>query len=419
MHIKKVLIKNFQSHENTEVDLENGINVFVGPSDSGKSAILRALRWNLMNQPSGGEFVKEGSREATVIVEWSDGHAVRRMRNKTGSKNTYTLLKDGVVLEEYTGFGSKVPPPILEITGIDPELRFNFASQLEAPFLLSETPKVRAETIGNLEELGRIDVELTSVNEDINLKRKEQKNQYAKLQQRELEKNALALEVVANESKELTLKQLKENFLKERALLDEFEKRAPRLVEVQREIKGLSEQLNRSKRILAAWNENAPEELSAVIRLETVVERTKEVRNELKEIEYLADDTYEKLVTLTEKTASLVDEFKGLIQLQNRAQSTNGEKKQLESSYSKRVAGIEFAHVDEHVNEFSELLKRYKNVKQLEEEQAQTKHSIQEYASEVERLLNEFVEALQHTEVCPTCYQDTVHVDKHTIETSL
>ncbi|MFR9297315.1 MAG: AAA family ATPase, partial [Aedoeadaptatus pacaensis] len=43
--IEKIILVNFQSHVYSELSLSRGVNVIVGPSDSGKTAIMRALRW--------------------------------------------------------------------------------------------------------------------------------------------------------------------------------------------------------------------------------------------------------------------------------------------------------------------------------------------------------------------------------------
>jgi len=48
--LKKISIQNFQSHKKTELDLVDGINVIYGLSQSGKSAILRALNWIIFNR---------------------------------------------------------------------------------------------------------------------------------------------------------------------------------------------------------------------------------------------------------------------------------------------------------------------------------------------------------------------------------
>jgi len=63
MVVEKITIKNFQSHEETELQFSSGVNVIVGSSDSGKSAILRALKWVVQNKPSGTAFFTEGSDE--------------------------------------------------------------------------------------------------------------------------------------------------------------------------------------------------------------------------------------------------------------------------------------------------------------------------------------------------------------------
>ena len=42
--IKRITIDGFQSHENTVVDLVNGLNILTGSSDSGKTAVLMGFR---------------------------------------------------------------------------------------------------------------------------------------------------------------------------------------------------------------------------------------------------------------------------------------------------------------------------------------------------------------------------------------
>ncbi|MDE6312405.1 MAG: AAA family ATPase, partial [Lachnospiraceae bacterium] len=43
MTIRKLLIRNYKSIENTVINLNEDINIFVGENDSGKSTILEAL----------------------------------------------------------------------------------------------------------------------------------------------------------------------------------------------------------------------------------------------------------------------------------------------------------------------------------------------------------------------------------------
>lgn len=57
--IKSIELKNIQSHENTRLDFDKGINVIVGSSNNGKSAILRGLYWARYNRPLGCRLTRK------------------------------------------------------------------------------------------------------------------------------------------------------------------------------------------------------------------------------------------------------------------------------------------------------------------------------------------------------------------------
>lgn len=90
IYIKKVELNNFQSHDYTEMKFDRGLNVILGNSDVGKTAILRAIKWALYNEPKGDYFIRQGERDVSVKVVFSNGVVVQR--KKTPSKNSYYLL---------------------------------------------------------------------------------------------------------------------------------------------------------------------------------------------------------------------------------------------------------------------------------------------------------------------------------------
>jgi len=120
--IKRLIIENFQSHQKTIVDLGQvgELTTIVGPSDSGKTAILRALRLLLFNTPLGTD-IRVGSSFVRVSAEYSSGHIVIRERTASGNRNQYKIIAPGetepLILE---GFGVNVPLEITEITGVKP-----------------------------------------------------------------------------------------------------------------------------------------------------------------------------------------------------------------------------------------------------------------------------------------------------------
>ncbi|WP_010252076.1 AAA family ATPase [Acetivibrio cellulolyticus] len=160
--INKVLIENFQSHENTELTFHDGLNVIIGPSDHGKSAVIRAIKWVLYNEPRGNEFIRQGSNFARVTLWLNTGYTITRER--TPSKNRYILSDNDGNSNVYEGFGNEVPHEVIKAHGIpkvmldtDINSSINMGGQLEGPFLISESGSVRAKAIGRLTGLHIID----------------------------------------------------------------------------------------------------------------------------------------------------------------------------------------------------------------------------------------------------------------------
>lgn len=124
--IERLLIKNFQAHEKLDLVFDPAVTVIVGRTDSGKSSIIRALRWALLNQPRGSSFTKHGESFVGVKVK-IDGATVSR--SKDGNDNHYSLGDS-----KFTAFGSNVPETITEFLKVDD---LNFQQQHDAPFWLS------------------------------------------------------------------------------------------------------------------------------------------------------------------------------------------------------------------------------------------------------------------------------------------
>ncbi len=178
--LRKVVVDNFQSHEHTELALEPGLNVIVGPSDYGKSALVRALRWLFYNEPKGANFIRVGARAVRVLVEFDDGTKLQRLRD-TGGKNRYILQRPGEEEKIYEGFGGDVPHEIILASGVRKvfidernRVELNLGGQLEAPFLLAENGAVRAKVIGQLGGVHILDWAQKSVGTDLRRLREEE-----------------------------------------------------------------------------------------------------------------------------------------------------------------------------------------------------------------------------------------------------
>jgi DNA repair exonuclease SbcCD ATPase subunit len=152
--IRSLSIQNFQSHKDSLLEFVPGVNIIVGESDSGKTAILRALRWVVWNRPSGDAFRSTWGGDTKVDLG-TDESEVARIKGKA---NEYQL--DGQSLK---AFGSGVPDElsILRINEI------NFKQQLESPFLLSESPGAVAQHFNRIAHLEKIDTAVKNVQSNI------------------------------------------------------------------------------------------------------------------------------------------------------------------------------------------------------------------------------------------------------------
>lgn len=143
--IKSLKIENFQTHKRRRIKFEK-ITSIVGSTDTGKSAIIRALRWALLNQPNGNDFIRWGAKEARVQVDIGEA-TVKRTRGKT--KNLYELDE-----EEYKAFGSSVPDSIQKTCAVTD---LNFQAQMDAPFWFSLSNGEVSRQLNAVVDLGIMD----------------------------------------------------------------------------------------------------------------------------------------------------------------------------------------------------------------------------------------------------------------------
>lgn len=138
-------VSNFRCHSKYQIDFDQ-ITTIVGPSDSGKTALLSALRWLCTGKPSGNRFVKKGKKESKVQLLLEDKTKITRVRGK--SANYYKINE-----KELVAFASSIPTEIEKLLNISEQ---NFQAQFTMPFWFADTPgKISAELnkIVNLEKI--------------------------------------------------------------------------------------------------------------------------------------------------------------------------------------------------------------------------------------------------------------------------
>lgn len=169
--LQSVTLKNFQSHKNSKLNFDKGVNVIVGTSDSGKSAILRALNSCIYGELP-NTYRTYNSDETEVSIDVSDKTVTRRRGDKA---NEYQVNNSF-----YKALNRTVPEDIVNLFNMND---INIQYQLDGPFLLSETPGEVAKRLNKAVNLDIIDSSTKQINtmrNDVNSALKHQTEQATK-----------------------------------------------------------------------------------------------------------------------------------------------------------------------------------------------------------------------------------------------
>lgn len=154
--LQKLTVRNFQKHRVLEVPFDKHVTCIVGPSDAGKSAVLRALRWVVCNRPSGTAFIHQGTDRVRVQLQLDSAVCVRDRGKK------HNLYRLGTCV--YRALGNLVPEAVATLLNIGP---VSFASQHDAPFWFSDSPGTVAKNLNSVVNLDLIDKTLAQLASDL------------------------------------------------------------------------------------------------------------------------------------------------------------------------------------------------------------------------------------------------------------
>lgn len=154
--ITKIEIKNFQSHKNTVIEFDKGINSLCGESDNGKTAIIRAIKWLVENRPLGVDKLNSNwnkdFKEPMSVRLYTESGWVERIRSK--DRNGYTICHNNSNPIELSAVGTDVPSDVIEFLRLTD---VNFQYQLDSPYLISMTPGEASKYLNNIVHLDSID----------------------------------------------------------------------------------------------------------------------------------------------------------------------------------------------------------------------------------------------------------------------
>ncbi len=461
-YLKTVILENFQSHKYTSIDFDESLNIILGPSDSGKTAIIRGIKWALYNEPSGDFFIREGESEASVTLIFSDNTKVQRTRSK--SKNLYILYNNKGEQIKFEGFGLNVPEEIIEEIGIrkikldsDSTNAINIAEQLDGPFLLSEKTSTRAGAIGRLIGVNIIDEALRETLKDIrnlSANKKNTEDRVSKLDNELKEYDYLDELVIKLGMVEELYKLIQEKTRR----LDRLNLYVKQYRETTNESKIVNEQLLKLKStdeinsILEQNQKNIYDlKYYSIKRMHLIdnqkeMKTSKDVLNKLKDIDDIGDifDKSKQIITnirryenikinmdrnikdidkgtiITSKLNKLPDAERALASLDSKSSAvsrliklnnnfrSNQNNIKLGNDFIKRFDGlgkIESFYKDTIRKEekLSELKRLNKQIKSVKDNGEATRKELNKFNRDIDNYLDKYKELLIELEVCPLC----------------
>ena len=460
-YIEKLIIDNFQCHKHTEIEFCNGLNVFTGESDSGKSSIMRAFSF-VYGELSGGakDYIKHGEKEARVSLFLSNGNIVTRVvEAKQNGFNGYVVFDASQNVEFKVN--TKSTPQIQQLLGycplsVDEKTHFslNFLNQDDAHFFIGKnvTPALRAKIIGTIYKTHFADFLLreyeTSLKKDNILLRNKIEEVQTKQQDVDrmshvvqMEKDLADAEKLYTEIEALNLELNKLKWFKTK--MTEVSEKGKRLKNMISELDGICsarDLVNESRNLslakttgekLAYLNKNISELDKRVEVMDMVISKRKNleeakktyaekenVSNISKKLKKLTGDIrmYQDIIenanilTSRQETVDVVKSLIKCTEIAKRARVVLENGKILNRNVkflNKKCQELKATHNDIIVmnSEMIELVKIKSSLANILENGQRAKANIENFAAEERKCREEYEKLLMELGECPTCHQ--------------
>ncbi|MFJ8531217.1 AAA family ATPase [Bacillus sp. NPDC094106] len=426
-YITKMVLENFQSHENTVLEFSKGLNLFTGESGQGKSAVLRAFAFifeNFGRNPR--RFIKKGADFARVTIYLSNGYVISRIVEKSkNGKNGYEIYnpKDGSVETTNT----KALPLVQEILGFNKlnidtgnDVPINFMKQGTSWFFVGDgyTSSERAKIVGSIYGTHYADAVIKDLEGDL-------KKYNTQLKTTEKEKNAIQKNIdsfsylpqMHNQITELEKLNVEVNELmakKEKitSLLKERESIENRISEINNVIKDLSHienlysEIHQIKEFVQKRND-----IQRLYRsLTTIIADGKESKHVAEQLMSLPDaqlllDEIQKLVTSKAVQEELLAKSIKLTETKNHlSKEINVSNEIIEKTNSLLETKKMLVELKELMSKKESVQSLLNNLTSISEEEKKHQRKIELVISENEKLVNDYKVLLTEVGKCPVCH---------------
>ena len=338
---KSLKIQNIQSHNNTFIKFHKGVNVIVGESDQGKSAIFNSMYWIMQNRPLGDEHRSWNGKEMLARLKMDNG-TIQLKRDK---QNIYTLnpKTDNI---NFKAFGQNPPQEITDLINMDKKT--NIQQQLERGvpvFLLSESPGDVAKYFNRIANIDIIDTTLKIGKADLRKTDQEYKNTKILINDKEKELKAyegiedLEDKILDALKLEKRIKQTEKDAVSIKIMLNDIEELKSEIKKKQKKLKVLP----KIDKALKLWGQSEVTSLE-IFNLEQDIENIEEFKTDIKinkkKIKLLpkikqALTVIDNMKLTTNKQSILEHLFNGIISSKKQIEYLNTKHKQVKLKFNK------------------------------------------------------------------------------------
>ncbi|MES5837511.1 AAA family ATPase [Bacillus cereus group sp. MG11] len=426
-YITKMVLENFQSHENTTLEFSKGLNLFTGESGQGKSAVIRAFAFifeNFGRNPR--RFIKKGADFARVTIHLSTGYVISRIVEKSKSgKNGYEIYnpKDGSV-ESTNTKGLSLVQEILGFNKLnidtDNDVPINFMKQGTSWFFVGDgyTSSERAKIVGSIYGTHYADAvirdlegDLKKYNKQIETADKERKiiqegiDSFDHLPRTHMQ--ITELEKLSEEVNVLMAKKEKiATLLKEQELIDNKISELNNVIKDLGQVENLYSEIYQVKEMVQKRNE-----IQKLYRsLTTIIADGKESKHV--EEQLLSLPNAQLLLDEIKKLAkSKLGQEELLTQSIKLTETKNRLVKEIDVSSEVIEKTNSLVEAESTLSELKELMTKKETVQSLtnrlssiNEEEKQQKQKIEHVISKNEKLVNDYKVLLTEIGKCPVCH---------------
>jgi len=384
--LTEIEIKNFQSIKKLKFPIE-GFTVIYGKNNSGKSAIIRAIRAALTNQTGKG-FIRKSEKETEIKIKRDDLNILW----KKGTKAVYTINK-----ETYQNLNRDIPKPLID-AGFEKmdigkkKVLPTIASQFNPLFLIDEHGTTITEVLASL-----YNIDTLSIADE--LCQKSLRSQKSLLKTREKDLDTLQVKLEKYKDFEDIKKEV-DILLEQEKKINALESETTEIAAFEKNLIRLYESLKKIKPIQkieipdVSKHEKDFTEIQELITLGQEYSKRISVVEQLKNIALITLPSTKGLEQLSEEVRLLTEWDEALTTLEKRVKQKNDLLKKLD------LTGLTKSY-----KELKIICEEIIILEDLEKEFMSIVKSAKETREEFRKVSDEYNEKYKElsTEICPTC----------------